>query len=195
LLSSRSRDDRNIRGFERNSRPSRVTVDASPPTHPPTLGGDVGALVRDVFPLPWYERSAMPGRLRALYILAVALLRALFLRAFGSSRGLSSFEESYREDRLPPLTPEERAGLPELSGCIACGLCNEGEGERMAASGGAYPGLMQIVLASSRNMPDFDAAKLALHHVPDSVLSEKERICPTGVPFRRMAAFVRAKGA
>ena len=42
--------------------------------------------------------------------------------------------------------------------CIACGLCDRGEGARIARSGGAYRGLMELVLASSRSMPDFAAA-------------------------------------
>jgi hypothetical protein len=70
-----------------------------------------------------------------------------------------------------------------------------GEGQRIGASRGAYAGVMSIVLASSRSMPDFDAAVLALDHVPDAVLAEKEGVCPTGVPFREIAAFVRAKAS
>jgi hypothetical protein len=54
---------------------------------------------------------------------------------------------------------------------------------------------MAIVLASSRSMPDFDAAAIALDHVPDEVLAAKEEICPTGVPFVALARFVRAKAA
>jgi hypothetical protein len=65
----------------------------------------------------------------------------------------------------------------------------------MARSRGAYPGLMAVVLASSRSMPDFDAARLALDHVPESVLASKEAICPTGVPFVSLARFIRAKAA
>jgi hypothetical protein len=30
-------------------------------------------------------------------------------------------------------------------------------------------------------------------HVPDDVLAEKERICPTRVPMRQIAKFVREK--
>ncbi|MFX5126519.1 hypothetical protein ABTC57_18885, partial [Acinetobacter baumannii] len=74
-----------------------------------------------------------------------------------------------------------------------CGRCDVGESERVAASKGAYPGLMQIVLASSRSMPDFDAAAIAFEHVPDEVLAAKERVCPTLVPLRDLARFVRRK--
>lgn len=137
----------------------------------------------------------MSGRLRALVILAVALLRSLAARLSGREMGMKRFLENYAPDRLPPVSPDERDELPAQSRCIACGLCDEGEGPRMAASRGAYPGLMQLVLASSRSMPDHDAAAKGFSHVPDEVLAEKETICPTRVPLRTLASFVRKKAA
>ncbi len=83
--------------------------------------------------------------------------------------------------------------MRSFGGCFACGLCDRGEGERIARSKGAYRGVMTLVLASSRSMPDFLAAARGFSHVPDDVLAEKERICPAGVPFRAMAAFVKGK--
>ena len=97
-------------------------------------------------------------RLHALLILAWALIRSLVAPMIGARRGLSDFRRSYAADRLPPVTADERRYLQQLSGCIACGLCNAGEGQRMAASGGAYAGVMDLMLASSRSMPDYDAA-------------------------------------
>lgn len=61
----------------------------------------------------------------------------------------------------------------------------------MAASNGAYPGLMQLVLASSRSMPDFDAAVRGFAFVPDDVLRTRSAVCPTRVPFAELASFVR----
>jgi hypothetical protein len=133
--------------------------------------------------------------MRSLWLLATAFVKVQLLRLFGRRTGLPVFEANYGPDKLPALSPREQTELPAYSGCIACGLCDVGEGERMARSRGAYPGLMQIVLASSRSFPDFDAAVLALDHVPESVLAEKEPICPSGVPFVKLARFVRAKAA
>ncbi|AUX42975.1 hypothetical protein SOCE26_044150 [Sorangium cellulosum] len=135
----------------------------------------------------------LSGRALALAVLAWSFLKVTVRRLFDGPSGIALFHENYDADRLPPLSPAERAALPGFSRCIACGRCDLGEAERIAASRGAYPGLMAVVLASSRSMPDFDAAALALAHVPDAVLAEKERICPTGVPFRELARFVRAK--
>lgn len=134
----------------------------------------------------------MAARILALFVLARSLAKVTLVRLFGTrASGLVLFHQNYGEDRLPSLTTEQRSQLSSFSRCIACGRCDVGESERIGQSKGAYPGLMPIVLASSRNMPDFDAAALALSHVPDEVLAAKE--CPTGVPFVKLAHFVRSK--
>lgn len=141
------------------------------------------------------KRIVASGRALAAIVLAVALVRVLLLRAFGVLTGLPLFRKNYGPDRLPPVTPPERAAMPTFSGCFACGRCDVGEGERVRASRGAYPGLMRFVLATSRSMPDFDAAERALAFVPEETLRDKERICPAHVPFTALARFVREKAA
>jgi hypothetical protein len=74
-------------------------------------------------------------------------------------------------------------------------MCDVGEGARIARSGGRYAGVMDLMLTSSRSMPDFDAAAASFDAVGDDRLAELEAVCPTGVPMRRVAAFVRAKAA
>lgn len=133
--------------------------------------------------------------LRAGLLLAWALVRTLLGNAFGLRRGLKDFQRSYAPDRLAPLSPAERRGLPMFSGCIACGLCDVGEGARQAASGGTYAGVMDLMVASSRSMPEYDAAVSAFDAVGDDRLAQLEARCPTGVPMRQVAAFVRAKAA
>ena len=135
------------------------------------------------------------GRLHAIVMLAWALLRSLLAPLFGTRRGLAAFRRSYAADRLPPLSLEERRELPQLTGCIACGLCDVGEGARMVRSSGAYAGVMDLMLASSRNMPDFDAAVRSFDAVGDARLAELEPRCPVKGPMRQVAAFVRAKAA
>ena len=132
-------------------------------------------------------------RLHALFLLALALVRSLLVRAFGGHRGLADFKASYAPDRLPPVSPDERRALGSMSGCIACGLCNLGEGMAAAASQGAYAGPMDVITNGSRSMPDYDAAALSLAHVPEARLAELEARCPTRVPMRRIAAFIRDK--
>jgi hypothetical protein len=141
------------------------------------------------------RKIVVSGRALAALVLGVSLIKVLLKRAFGAVTGLRLFKENYGPDRLPAVAPSEREAMTKFSGCIACGRCDLGEGERMRASRGAYPGMMAFVLASSRSMPDFDAAERALGFVDDDVLAEKEGICPADVPFRALARFVRAKAA
>jgi hypothetical protein len=54
---------------------------------------------------------------------------------------------------------------------------------------------MDLMLASSRSMPDYDVAATSFAKVSDARLAELEGRCPTRVPMRRVAAFVRAKAA
>lgn len=136
----------------------------------------------------------MPGRFHALLLLAFSLVVTLWKRAFGRApRGLALFRANYDEDRLPPVTEAERSELTTFGGCIACGRCDAGDGVTIARSGGAFPGTMALMLSCSRSMPDYDAAVRAFAHVTDEALAEKELLCPTGVPMRRIASFVRAK--
>jgi hypothetical protein len=132
-------------------------------------------------------------QLHAIVLLGWALFRTLIAAIFGSRRGLREFQESYAGDRLPPVSPTERRALPMFGGCIACGLCNLGEGARIAASLGAYAGVMDLILASSRSMPDFDVAAISFDAVGDERLAALEQVCPTRVPMRRIAEFVRGK--
>ena len=136
----------------------------------------------------------MIARLKALLMLTIAFAIALLRRLVGRrGHGISDFRNNYDADGLPPVTAKERAALPEFQRCIACGLCDRGEADRIARSGGAYRGTMALVLAGSRSMPDYRAAAYSWSFVDDDVLAEKERVCPTGVPFRKLSSFVRAK--
>jgi hypothetical protein len=134
-------------------------------------------------------------RLYAALLLFWALVRSLLAPIFGGRRGLAEFKASYAPDRLPPVAADERRALPKLSGCIACGLCDVGEGVRAAEAHGQYGGTMDLMLASSRSMPDYDVAVASFAKVPDARLAELEARCPARVPMRRLAAFVRAKAA
>jgi succinate dehydrogenase/fumarate reductase-like Fe-S protein len=137
----------------------------------------------------------VPPRLKAWLLLTLAMLQSLVRRLFGNASGIAAFRRAYDADGLPPVTAAERAELATFSRCLACGVCDRGESERIAASGGAYRGVMPLMLSASRSMPDFRAAAYSLGFVSDQVLAEKERSCPADVPMRRIAAFLRAKAA
>jgi hypothetical protein len=141
------------------------------------------------------DKAEWVERLHAALILVWALVKTLVAPLFGARRGLAAFEESYaQKEGLLPLDEDERRALPTFSRCIACGRCNVGEASRVVASKGAYAGVMDLVLASSRSMPDFGAAAPSFSAVDDARLAELERVCPTGVPMRAIKAFVLSRG-
>lgn len=121
------------------------------------------------------------------------MVQSIVKRLFGKASGIAAFRRNYDADGLPPVTAEERREVTSFSRCLACGICDRGESERIAASGGAYRGVMPLMLSASRSMPDFRAAAYSLSFVTDEALAEKEKSCPAQVPMRRIAAFLRAK--
>jgi succinate dehydrogenase/fumarate reductase-like Fe-S protein len=108
---------------------------------------------------------------------------------------LAEFHASYAADRLKPIDLDERPAVAGFGSCLACGLCNAGEAMRVIASRGMYLGPMDLALASSRSMPDADAALRSFAAVDDAALERVEAMCPGFVPLRRLAAFVRRHGA
>jgi hypothetical protein len=135
----------------------------------------------------------MRGRLLALWLLALALLRTLWRRARGERRpGLELFRENYAEDGLTSLSAADRAQMPDFARCIACGRCDRDDGPRIATSQGQFQGTMNLVLAATRSLPDYAAAARSFAYLTDVELERKEGLCPTRVPLRRLAAFVRA---
>jgi hypothetical protein len=135
--------------------------------------------------------DAIVEQLYAIVILGWSLVRSIFMPKLG----VADFREHYAPDRLPPVAESERRRLPMFSGCIACGLCDVGQSDLTQISHGAYAGVMDLMLASSRSMPDYDAATVSFAAIGDAKLAELEKICPARVPMREIAAFVRAKGA
>lgn len=138
----------------------------------------------------------MPGRLKALLLLALALVRTLWRRAWHPDvDGLAQFRQNYAEDGLTALLPDERAIMREFGGCIACGRCERGDAAKIMQAKGRFRGTMGLVLAASRSMPDYRAAAQGFAYLDDTELAQKEGLCPTRVPLRRLAAFVSANAA
>ncbi len=130
-------------------------------------------------------------RLHAALILAWALVKTLLAPFFGARRGLREFEQSYaKKGGLIELGEGDRRELPTFGRCIACGRCNVGDASRIVASKGAFAGVMDLVLASSRSIPDFAVAARSFEAIDDAHLAELELTCPTEVPMRVIRAFV-----
>lgn len=131
----------------------------------------------------------------AYALLAYHGAKTILRRAVGSPRGLDAFLDNYREDRLPPLTPEELHLLARVDGCLACGLCDTlaRPAERDDAAG--LPGPSALPSSVSRHPPDYDVLGRFLTRVEAEDLDRMEAICPGRVPLRRLAQLVRDVGA
>jgi hypothetical protein len=138
----------------------------------------------------------MRGRLKALVLLAFALVRTLW-RYLWHRRvvGLVRFRENYAEDGLSALSDDDRREMRDFGRCIACGRCDRGDAARITESRGQFRGTMGLVLAASRSMPDYRAAARGFAFLSDVELEQKESLCPTRVPLRRLAAFVHSNTA
>jgi len=139
------------------------------------------------------------GTLKALWFLGTALVATLFVRLFRAlsrkSRGIDAFRENYSADGLLPVPASNRDEFPAFGRCIACGVCDRGEGARIADSGGAYSGVMSLMLTASRSMPDFPAVARSFRCIPASHLAAKQHACPANVPMQDIAGFVLSQAA
>ncbi len=138
----------------------------------------------------------MRGRIKALTLLALALLRTLWRLAWHRHiDGLARFRQNYAEDGLTAIHELDRAQMRYFGRCIACGRCDRGDADSILASKGEFRGTMGLVLSASRSMPDYRAAARGFAYLSDGALEQKEGLCPTRVPLRRLARFVHANAA
>jgi hypothetical protein len=135
------------------------------------------------------------GPLKALLLLGFSLVVTLLKRVLLQRRGLAAFLDNYRADGLSNVSEQERQLLQGFGGCIACGLCDRGETRTAVAASGGYSGLMSVVVAASRSMPDYAAALRSVAHLDRERLIAKEQVCPTRVPIAAIVEFVQAKAA
>jgi hypothetical protein len=137
--------------------------------------------------------DVVTGRVKALVLLAFALVRTLWrLTWHRHIDGLARFRDNYSEDGLTSLSESDRVAMRRFGRCIACGRCDRGDGKRILESKGQFNGTMGLVLAASRSMPDYRAAARGFALLSDAELESKEKLCPTHVPLRQLARFVRA---
>lgn len=154
-----------------------------------------GAIMNGFSTLLWaltYGRCVMQlvQLLYAGWMLGWSLVKTTFVRAFGGGdQGLATFHRKFEPDRLVALTPSQRDLLPVVSGCIACARCDD-------VSSGKYGGMMSVVLAASRSMPEFDAASIVVQRLVDELSPQDwdtmHSRCPARIPFDSLVAFVQS---
>ena len=110
-----------------------------------------------------------------------------------SARGAAKerFLQYYADDRLSPLTAQQRQKLAGFSRCICCGLCDSVCDNLPASRRHYFNGPSDLACNVACSMPDF---KLADEYLAGwkacGDCTECEDICPSRVPLREMAAFV-----
>jgi succinate dehydrogenase/fumarate reductase-like Fe-S protein len=114
-------------------------------------------------------------------------------KPFIARRGKQAFLDNYANDGLLPLPGEQRAQLPNLEGCIACGLCDTVCPRLPAATRHLFNGPSALACSLTRELPAYklNRAYLELWHECGDC-RECESACPAGVPLREVATFTRA---
>jgi succinate dehydrogenase/fumarate reductase-like Fe-S protein len=107
--------------------------------------------------------------------------------------GKQRFLESYGPDGLVPLDERARARLPSYEGCLSCGLCDAMCGSLAAARRHLFNGPSDLATSLSRDFTAFPRLLAQLDAWGTCAdCTRCEAVCPTGVPLRELAAFVRA---
>ncbi|MBK8171034.1 MAG: hypothetical protein IPK60_11920 [Sandaracinaceae bacterium] len=122
-------------------------------------------------------------------------VRQLVMRLFGRSAGLKKFQANYANDRLLPLSPSERAALPDFSRCIACGMCDAAFTGYARVNRAEFRGPSDLPLSYSRNLPDFDSLTRYVSNLKEGDLDVLEQVCPARIPFKRLVVFVETHAA
>jgi len=102
--------------------------------------------------------------------------------------GAARFRANFFQEGLIPTTSEDRERMREAARCIHCGLCDA----PAAAAHLPTPTLLPLVFSrSSVELPQARAGLSRFREAPAVLaLAEGERLCPTGVPLRRLASWL-----
>ena len=118
-------------------------------------------------------------------------LRQLFSR--DERTGKQKFLDNYAPEGLLPTTADERALLHEASRCIHCGLCDAYDPTLSSLPRTVYDGQSLLAVSYSRATPDMPRARAAIVSIRPEDLARGEAVCPTRVPLRRIATYLKDK--
>lgn len=135
--------------------------------------------------------SGRVSKLSAYGNLGYHAMRTAARRLWGERRGLPVFFDNYRDDRLLPLTAEERGLLGAFDSCLSCGLCDTMARPVDRGDLGGLPGPSALPSSVSRHPPDYDGVEPYLARLDQEDLARMEAICPSRIPFRRLVQMIR----
>lgn len=107
--------------------------------------------------------------------------------------GKVRFLANYAPEGNIPTSLEDRAVLRGASRCIHCGLCEAYDNELSKLPRTLYDGAALIPVALTRASPDLPRARQLLSRLDPSLLASAEAVCPTRVPLRDLAAYLKRK--
>jgi succinate dehydrogenase/fumarate reductase-like Fe-S protein len=120
--------------------------------------------------------------------------KRLLLRLVRREDGLARFRANYVEpERLLPVGSKDREAVQALSRCIACGLCDAHFSAYREVDRARFRAPSDLPLSHTRSLPDYDALDAYLGELRKGDLRRLEKVCPVGVPFEHLAAFVERK--
>lgn len=121
------------------------------------------------------------------------VLTRMPVRAVRRGRDAARFRDAVFPEGYLPLTPDERALMPDAMRCIHCGLCALACPTLADAPASAWDEAWTFVAGPSRSI---DHAPLIADGPTDCADSaEAAAVCPVGVPIPRMAAMTRRLAA
>lgn len=129
-----------------------------------------------------------------LYILYRALFAHPLRRLTDSGPvGEAKFLQNYAGEGLVPTLPEDKALLSAAGRCIACGLCDQLDGQLGKLSRGIYGGASLVPLQYSRSSVEVRHAQAAIEALDPEAYRPGEAVCPTRVPLVALAAWLKVR--
>ena len=143
----------------------------------------------------WLKQGRALRYIRLARMLSARGMANLDVQAQARYRTLERFHDHYDPDRIFPYTWDEFRRLPEMEGCINCGLCLSRcpsiRGLTLDRNGERYAGPREVGTALSRSTPDLWATSDTLYYC--TLCGACEAICPVGLPIPEIVEMVRRK--
>lgn len=118
-------------------------------------------------------------------------LRLLFDR--DERPGKQRFLANYAPEGNLPTTVEDRRVLAGASRCIHCGLCEPFDQMLTQLPRTQYDGASLLPMVYARAMPGLQHAREAIQAIDPEKLARSEAVCPTRVPLRSIARWLKVK--
>lgn len=118
-------------------------------------------------------------------------LRKLFSR--DERTGKRRFLANYAPEGNLPTSTEDLAVLRGASRCIHCGLCEAYDQALSVLPRTVYGGASALPVAYTRATPGLPHARKVIERLDEAQLARAEAVCPTRVPLREIARYLKRK--